>query len=184
MITDLKDPFPYFGEEVSRRFWEKVLKTETCWIWQASKRNKGYGAFTWHDDDGTLNQDRAHRVVWRLFFGEIPDGQFVLHKCDNPACCNPDHLFLGTKSDNNQDMVNKGRHVPGGAHCGKSGKWKRGKEHHNVKVDENIVRNIRKDKKTKSYSQLAEKYNLSVTCLFKIVHKKTWKFVPEEVIAL
>jgi len=81
-------------------------------------------------------------------------------------------------------MVQKGRHVPGGTHCGDSGKWKRGKDHHGVKVDEDLVRKIRKDKEKMSYSQLREKYGLSTTCLFKIVHKKTWRFVPEEVTAL
>jgi len=173
---------PYPPSETIHAFLHKLEKQGNCWIWIASKRNKGYGAIAWKDkDSGKTIQERAHRLSYRLFVGLNPSNLFVLHKCDNPACCNPDHLFLGTKADNNRDMVEKGRHIPGGTHCGESGKWKRGKAHHNAKVDENIVRKIRKDKEKMSYSQLKDKYGLSTTCLFKIVHKKTWKFVMQEV---
>ena len=173
---------PYPSSETIHAFLHKLEKHGNCWIWVASKRNKGYGAISWKDkDSGKMIQERAHRLSYRLFVGLNPSNLFVLHKCDNPACCNPDHLFLGTKADNNRDMVEKGRHVPGGTHCGESGQWKRGKDHHGVKVDENLVRQIRKDKEKMSYSQLKEKYGLSTTCLFKIVHKITWKHITQEV---
>lgn len=169
-------PFP--SPKTIKAFFHKLEKQGDCWIWTASKRNKGYGAIAWKDrETGEMIQERAHRLSYRLFVGRIPENLFVLHHCDNPACCNPDHLFLGTKADNNRDMVEKGRHISGGTHCGDQGKWKRGKNHHGVKVDEEIVRNIRKDKETMSYSQLKEKYGLSVTCMFKIVTRKTWHHV-------
>lgn len=75
-----------------------------CWEWQLSKNHKGYG-FTYHRG----RTWKAHRLSWHLFRGDIPVGVCVLHHCDNPGCCNPEHLFLGTNSDNVRDMVSKGR---------------------------------------------------------------------------
>ena len=78
-----------------------------CIEWLGGKRNKsGYGAT--HVDDKTVH---VHRLSWILNFGEIPDGLFVCHKCDNPPCINPEHLFLGTHRDNMLDCQNKGRMV-------------------------------------------------------------------------
>jgi len=85
------------------RFFDKVHKTDSCWNWTASTRN-GYGAFK---INGKV--EGAHRVSWVLNNGEIPEGLFVCHKCDNPRCVNPEHLFLGTASDNMKDCYNKGR---------------------------------------------------------------------------
>lgn len=88
-------------------FWPKVLKTETCWLWTATLSNKGYGKI------GVCNPRRvasAHRVAWELTHGPIPDGLWVLHKCDVRACVNPSHLFLGMAKDNTDDMNRKGRH--------------------------------------------------------------------------
>jgi len=78
----------------------------SCWTWIGNKNKQGYGYFglngkTW----------KAHRLVWVFAFGKIPGGIFVLHKCDNPMCVNPSHLFLGTHKDNMDDMVAKGRAV-------------------------------------------------------------------------
>ena len=83
------------------RFWEKVNKTNECWEWIAGKSH-GYGVF-WIN--GKLL--RAHRVAWSIYNGGIPEGLLVLHKCDNPACVNPDHLFIGTQQDNVDDMITK-----------------------------------------------------------------------------
>lgn len=84
-------------------FWSKVNKTSTCWEWSASCSN-GYGSCSFQGKPW-----RAHRLSYTLTYGEIPSGMLVCHKCDNPACVNPEHLFLGSHKDNFQDMVAKGR---------------------------------------------------------------------------
>ena len=95
------------GASTQVRFWNKVLKTDACWIWLAAKSDSGYGVF------GVGKQtDKAHRIAWRLSEGEIPHKLFVLHRCDNRPCVNPAHLFLGTNHDNVLDMIAKGRNSP------------------------------------------------------------------------
>lgn len=93
---------------LEEKFWPKVEKTKTCWLWIASTRGKGYGAF---GADG--KNQYAHRASWEIHYGPIPDGLWVLHHCDTPACVNPQHLFLGTNADNMQDCVAKGRTATG-----------------------------------------------------------------------
>ncbi len=92
---------------IEERFWSKVdkgLLSEGCWIWTASQSDWGYGYFS---VDGRMK--KAHRVSWTIVNGEIPEGLHVLHRCDNPPCVNPSHLFLGTHQDNMADHVAKGR---------------------------------------------------------------------------
>lgn len=92
-----------------KRFFDKVNKTESCWIWTASLRGKaGYGAYKLNGK--TIN---AHRVSYELHNGLIPEGMYVCHTCDNRKCVNPNHLFLGTAKDNYQDAVNKARIIKG-----------------------------------------------------------------------
>jgi hypothetical protein len=94
------------------RFWSKVDKNggaNACWEWTAKARSnykKWYGAF---NVGGRV--DRSHRVAWELENGAIPEGLCVCHRCDNPKCCNPAHLFLGSHAENMSDMRAKGRHV-------------------------------------------------------------------------
>lgn len=109
----------YFARRipVAQRFWSKVDKNGPiashapglgqCWIWTGST-SEGYGQINVGGGDG--RHDWAHRVSWEIHHGPIPDGLWVLHRCDNPSCVRPDHLFLGTVADNNRDMIAKGRH--------------------------------------------------------------------------
>lgn len=94
---------------ITERFWTKVQKTETCWLWGASKNKWGYG---WVKLNGSMRG--AHRVSYELTKGQIPNGFEILHKCDNPPCVNPDHLSSGTHGDNIRDMFKKGRGSPRG----------------------------------------------------------------------
>lgn len=87
------------------RFFAKVRKTDTCWLWTASRLHDSYGSF-----DAFGRTDYAHRVSWRLHRGEIPVGMCVCHSCDTPLCVNPEHLFLGSVADNHRDARVKKRH--------------------------------------------------------------------------
>ncbi|WP_412566328.1 HNH endonuclease signature motif containing protein [Streptomyces nojiriensis] len=98
-------------EPAEIRFWRKVQKTDECWIWTGGRGDHGYGGI--NGDDG--RSVSTHRFSYQLHYGPIPDGMYVCHKCDNPACVRPDHLFAGTAQDNNQDMIRKGRRVSGWA---------------------------------------------------------------------
>lgn len=90
-----------------QRFFDKVQKTETCWIWTAAIRGKsGYGCLKYRN-----KIIDAHRVSWMIHYGEIPKGLCVCHHCDNRKCVNPNHLFLGSHKDNMQDCSLKGRIV-------------------------------------------------------------------------
>lgn len=93
---------------LEERFWCRVRKTSGCWVWIGARcgRNgeKRYGTIR---ADGV--QTKTHVLSWRLAYGDIPEGQLVLHHCDNPPCVRPDHLFLGTHQDNTHDAFHKGR---------------------------------------------------------------------------
>lgn len=92
------------------RFWAKVNRTETCWIWTACKSLTGYGQI---GREKSRDRFAAHRVSWVIENGPIADGLLVLHRCDNPSCVRPSHLFLGTDADNVNDMIEKGREAKG-----------------------------------------------------------------------
>jgi hypothetical protein len=120
------------------------------------KINSGYGRFRFC---GKL--ELSHRVAYRLSVGEIPDGMFVCHKCDNPSCCKPSHLFLGTHTDNIQDAVKKGR-MTGGR-----------------KLNWDAVLDIREMFAAgHSKQMMADKYEVDVTTVSNILSGKTWKGVP------
>lgn len=105
---------------INDRFWEYVDKNglkpahvpelDNCWVWTGGKSGKaGYGTISFRGKKCV-----SSRVSWILHNGEIPQGMCVLHKCDNPPCVNPNHLFLGTHLDNTRDMIKKGRAKLGG----------------------------------------------------------------------
>ena len=173
-------------ETMEERFWKKVNKDGPikshcqhlgpCWILMASKRNKGYGAFC-YIRDGVIVHGRSHRYIWEMSYGPIPVGLCVLHACDTPACVNPLHLWLGTKADNNADMIRKGRNVKGNTYS--EGHYKRGITHHNTRLTEEQVREMRgkyADGRT-SFNTLAQEYKIAIAHAYRIVRRKAWKHV-------
>ena len=94
-----KNPIPPM-----KRFWPKVMITDNCWEWTASKNPQGYGLFLFKS-----KYYPAHRFMWLAFHGTLPENMCVCHHCDNPSCVNPKHLFLGTHRDNMDDMLKKNR---------------------------------------------------------------------------
>ncbi len=97
---------PYTEAElagVRQRFLAKVMKTESCWQWTGAMMGTGYGSFSFQKQP-----QNAHRVAYELFVA-APGTQHVLHRCDNPSCVNPEHLWLGTPADNADDRERKGR---------------------------------------------------------------------------
>lgn len=99
-------------EPAETRFWNFIVKGDGCWSWSGAKAPYGYGVF-----NIKKKMVRAHRFSYELHIGPIPEGMQVLHRCDNPECANPDHLFLGTQLDNIRDMHEKKRasgniHIP------------------------------------------------------------------------
>lgn len=148
---------------VEERFWQKVNKksNDECWEWIGSKLKKGYGSF-----DSRCGEGRAHRVSWMLHYGKIPDGMLVCHKCDNPICVNPNHLFLGTPKDNTKDMLNKHRDGLIGI---KNGQSKLNPE----KVL--ISRRLRKIGWT--YKKIADMFNVNDVTIYYAVNKITWRHI-------
>jgi len=97
---------------LEERFWSKVAigAPGECWEWQRGRKPDGYGQFKLISGG---SPQRAHRIAWLLTFGD-PGALYVLHRCDNPPCCNPAHLFLGTAAVNNADKIAKGRQAAAG----------------------------------------------------------------------
>lgn len=152
---------------VEGRFWAKVNKSDDCWLWTAGKDSSGYGKLN-VGSRADLKQTiiSAHRLSWQIHFGEIPEGLLVCHTCDVPACVNPDHLFLGTDQDNTDDMLKKNR-----------GNKAKGSANGSARLDEEIVRCIRKYYPMFTQKQLRLMFTVGKSTMHDIVHHNTWKHV-------
>lgn len=140
-----------------------------CWEWTGSKRN-GYGRMIIGSrKDGTRKSMSAHRVSYELEYGEIPDGMEVCHKCDNPSCVNPKHLFLGTRQDNIDDRERKGRNITF-----------IGEEQPRAKLTKKSVKDARWERAYKgtSFQALANRYGVSKKTMQNAINGVTWKCVP------
>lgn len=152
------------------RFWRFVDKPDdlfACWLWTGAKANFGHGIINGGGNRGKAL--RAHRVSWELHYGPIPDGLLVCHHCDVPACVRPDHLFLGTKQENNADCARKGRYD--------RVKRPKGSRHGMSKLTDDDVRQIRQiylDAKP-TLRSLAQQFGVSLQQIFQIVHRRSWR---------
>jgi len=169
----MKEHLSEIDEKYIRLFFEKIAIKNECWEWTGARNDKGYGV-AW---DGNKTQ-KAHRFSYMIRYGKMPR-TCVLHRCDNPRCVNPDHLFLGTRADNNIDMIKKGRRVCGGRKTGVANcNYERGENHHAAKLDSNTILLIIEERKLgKSYGFLANKYNTVQSNIYKICAGKAWKNV-------
>lgn len=164
-------PFPrYFNwserkgrnmRTAQERFEAKFEKGDGCWNWKAGKQRDGYGQFRFAG-----RHQRAHRVSWMLYVGEIPDNLQVLHHCDNPSCVNPSHLFLGTIADNAHDRDSKGR-------CRGAGPG--GERHGGAKLTEKQVAAIRERRSAGARNTvLAKEFNVAQQTISSIVCRRRW----------
>ncbi len=152
---------------MERRFHRHIgPKNENgCIIWTGTRNDKGYGAISW----GTNNRGKreAHRVAWELSNGPIPDGLCVLHRCDVRSCVAIEHLFLGTKTDNNADRVSKNRSA-------------KGENNGSAKLTHEVVRQIRERYAVGGIFQyeLASEYGMAQSNIGRIVRREIWAHVP------
>ncbi len=136
------------------------VKRETgCWEWTECRDSNGYGLFF----RGAGKSRLAHRASWEFKNGPIESGWFVLHRCDNPCCVNPDHLFLGSQQDNIMDMVRKQRN-------------QRGSRRPAAKLTEDVVRSIRSTT-DKSHTQIAREFGVARSVITNVINRKAWRHV-------
>jgi HNH endonuclease len=136
-----------------------------CWEWKGWLNDHGYAMLGIGGVGKERRNIRASRIQYYLHYGKFDETLCVLHNCDNPNCINPDHLFLGTKKDNTQDMKTKGRESNPPIH--------KGEAHHKTKFGKETVMAILASQD--SYRKLSQQYNVSVQTIFRIKHGLTWQ---------
>jgi predicted XRE-type DNA-binding protein len=162
----------YVYNNIDDRIKNYVRKTRSCWIWIGYKNELGYGRIT----IGHGKQVKAHRFIYEQTYGKIPDGMNALHKCDNPSCVNPRHIYLGTQKDNVRDMMKRKR---GGykVFCGES--------HWNRKLDMEKVELIKKlwQEGELFQREIGEKVGISQQVVSKVINGKAWTKNGSQVIS-
>lgn len=153
-------------QPIESRFWPYLrIADNGCWEWMRGRDQDGYGNLRWG------KEQRTNRIAWLLVYGAIPKDKQVLHRCDNPPCCNPLHLFLGTDADNKEDMWAKGRG------CGPRGElsaW--------AKLTEAQVQEIRRLHQAGVVQRrIAEQFGVGFKAISKIVLRQRWTHVNQPV---
>lgn len=194
MRGSLVSPPPAGWRARRRDFWSRVLKVGNgagCWEWIGKRRKikrgdgsivDGYGIYSYTDLSVDPNPVvGAHRVAWTKTYGLIPSGMSVLHRCDNPPCCRPDHLFLGTLPDNMKDKVSKGRQSRGPRHAAatrRGGGSPSGSSHRLAKITEADVIEIRRMYASGSLQQaIGLRFGITQRSVSNIIRRKTWRHV-------
>ncbi|GMV18565.1 MAG: hypothetical protein AMXMBFR56_67890 [Polyangiaceae bacterium] len=165
-------------EKTIARFWSKVDKNGPipphmphlgqCWVWTAGQAN-GYGRLCFWSGSRRVAVMYAHRISWVVHRGTLLDELCVLHHCDNTLCVNPEHLFLGSRTDNAYDKVSKGR-ARGGSMPGEQSP--------NAKLTEEAIRTIRAGRTAgRSLNTLAREHGVSKKLILRIVQRLAWKHV-------
>lgn len=154
----------YRGRSAIERFWACVNMTDSksCWEWKRTRHRDGYGKMK-------VNYKTcvASRLAWTICHGDIPAGLMVCHHCDNPPCCNPAHLFLGTNKENILDAANKGRLSD-----------QSGEKHSQAKLTESIVKGIRVEYAMgRTQQSLAEQFGVDQAHISNLILGKTWGWV-------
>ena len=141
---------------------ERGYKTQ-CWEWNGTIEHNGYGRTTY--SGGII---KAHRLSWMIHFGDIPNGICVCHHCDNPKCCNPEHLFIGSHRDNLIDRNSKGRYA-----------YPKGENHSGSKLTNAAVKTIRKDYVLRKVGLdfFAKLFSVDRTLIHLVLKRKIWKHV-------
>lgn len=177
---------------VTKRFISKIQVTDTCWLWSAGLLRNGYGQFAISHREGVL----AHRFAYQCAYGPIPAGMCVLHRCDVRRCVRPDHLFLGTKAENNTDRSRKGRNASGEKNGSKTrpDRIARGERHWSKIHPEAVVKgecigNSRLTaEKVKAirdaysvggvtHQQLAKDFSVSASTIGNVINRRFWRHV-------
>ena len=148
------------GRSAEERFWMRVNKTEDCWIWTGGRDEDGYGVFRGKVDGRQF--ERAHRFSYALHNGGIPRYKHICHRCDNPPCVNPDHLFLGTNAINMADKIAKGR-----------ARVLVGESAPNARLTEDQVRSISAD--PRPYAAIAADFEVSFATVSDIKNRYSWR---------
>lgn len=154
---------------LEQRFWDKIVvgRPDECWPWTAGDNGSGYGRLFVEKGRKVY----AHRFAYALAAGKEPPADLcVCHRCDNPPCCNPAHLFLGSKAENNADMAAKGRARPPTV---------RGEQHGLSRLSEDDVREIRASYAAGGRSQraLARQFGVDQALIWMVIHRKAWAHV-------
>ena len=160
-----------------QRFWDRVVKTDSCWWWIGSTNGGGYGQIQYGG-----KRVRIHRLSYQLHVGPIPKGTVVCHHCDNPRCVRPDHLFLGTSRDNAIDREMKGRRLtprgPESPCYGKPNLLARGEKHGRHILTEDQVRDIRRLRSTGIAQEVIGKmFGVSRGAIGDIDRRKRWAWL-------
>ena len=166
---------------LKRRLFRRVAVDGDCLIWMGARNEHGYGVIGFRG-----SSFGSHRAAWMVANGEIPNGLCVCHKCDVPACINPEHLFLGTHTDNMRDMVSKcrnGHNTHPEKFLGDRGystlhpEVYRGERNSNAKLTESDVRLIRQMAQTRTQPEVARAFGITFQTVSKIVRRTRWAHV-------